>query len=74
MYLCNALDLCDGLAVIPVTDIFSVVAMIPKRVVSDIGDILLTGKYTLMTHALIELAPFNSGSLFDKDDDDESDN
>ena len=72
VYLCEALDLREGLAVIPVTDIFSVVAMIPEMVVSEVGNITLTGKYALMRHAFIELAPFSSGGLFDEDDDNEN--
>jgi hypothetical protein len=72
VYLCEALDLREGLAVIPVTYIFSVVAMIPEMMVSKAGNITLSGKYGLMRHAFIELAPFNSGGLFDEDDEDET--
>jgi hypothetical protein len=72
VYLCEALNLREGLAVIPVTDIFSVVAMIPEMMVSEAGNITHSGKYRLMRHAFIELAPFNSGGLFDKDDEDET--
>jgi hypothetical protein len=73
VYLCETLDLREGLVVIPITDIYSVVAMFPKSMVSEAGDILLTGKFALMRHTYIELAPFSSGSLFDEDDDNEGD-
>jgi hypothetical protein len=69
VYLCQPLDLHDGLVVIPVTDIYSVVAMFPEMTVSESGDIALIGKYSLMRHAFIELAPFGSGGLFDEDND-----
>ena len=67
VYLCDTLDLEEGLAVIPVTDIHSVIAMFPEMAVSQGGDITLTGKYALMRHTYIELAPFTSGGLFDED-------
>ena len=41
--------------------------MFPEMAVSQGGDITLTGKYALMRHAYIELAPFTSGGLFDED-------
>ena len=65
--LCNTLDLQEGLAVIPVTDIHSVVTMFPDMAVSQDSNITLTSKYALMRHAYIELAPFISGGLFDND-------
>lgn len=73
VYLCETLDLREGLVVIPITDIYSVVAMFPESTVSEAGDISLTGKFALMRHAYIELAPFSSGGLFDEDDDNEGD-
>lgn len=73
VYLCETLDLREGLVVIPITDIYSVVAMFPESTVSEAGDISLTGKFALMRHAYIELTPFSSGGLFDKDDDNEGD-
>lgn len=68
VYLCQPLDLHEGLVVIPVTDIHSVVAMFPEMIASESGNISLTGQYALMRHAYIELAPFGSGGLFDDDD------
>jgi hypothetical protein len=73
VYLCEALDLHEGLVVIPIMDIYLVIAMFPESTVSEAGDILLTGKFVLMRHAYIKLAPFSSGGLFDKDDDNEGD-
>ena len=35
--------------------------------VSQGGNITPTGKYALMRHAYIELAPFTTGGLFDDD-------
>ena len=67
VYLCDTMDLEEGLAVIPVTDIHSVVAMFPDMAVSQGGNITPTGKYALMRHAYIELAPFTTGGLFDDD-------
>ena len=67
VYLCDAMDLEEGLAVIPVTDIHSVVAMFPDMAVSQGGNITPTGKYALMRHAYIKLAPFTTGGLFDDD-------
>ena len=64
VYLCNTLV---GLAVVPITDIYSVVAMFPDMKASQDGSITTTGKFALMRHAYIELAPFNSGELFDED-------
>ena len=72
VYLCEALDLHKDLAVIPITDIFSVVAMILEMMVSEVGNITLTSKYALMRHTFIELAPFSLGGLFDEDDDNEN--
>lgn len=69
VHLCELLDLREGLAVIPITDICSVVAMFPETIVSEAGDITLTGKYSLMRHAYIELASFSTGGLFDEDGD-----
>ena len=68
VYLSEPLGLQEGLAVIPVNDIHSVVAMFPDMAVSQGGNITFTGKYALMRHAYIELAPFTSGGLFDEDD------
>jgi hypothetical protein len=70
VYLCEALNLHEGLVVIPITDIYSVV-MFPESMVSEVGNITLTGKFALMRHAYIKLVPFSSGGLFDEDDNNE---
>ena|ERR1700691_6094247 len=66
VYLCNLLDGPDGIAVVPVTAIRSVVAMFPEMEVSPLGQITLTGKFSLMRHAYIELSKFSDG-LFEED-------
>jgi hypothetical protein len=65
----QTVHLCEGLAVIPITDIYSVVAMFPEMTISETGNIVLTGKYSLMWHTYIELASFSTGGLFDEDED-----
>ena len=71
VYLCDPLVGREGLAVVSITDIYSVVAMFPDMKASQDGTITPTGKYALMRHAYIELAHFSSGDLFDEDNDDE---
>jgi hypothetical protein len=73
VYLSDALVGREGLAVVPITDIYSVVAMFPDMAVSQDGSITPTGKYALVRHAYIELAPFNSGGLFDDDNGNDED-
>jgi hypothetical protein len=72
VYLSEPLPAPEGLVVLLVTDILSVVAMFPDMQVSEDGMISETGKFSLMRHAFIELAPFADGGLFDDDDDTES--
>ena len=69
VYLCKPLSARDGLVVIPVTAIHSVVSMFPELLVSDDGRITESGKFSLMRHAFLELAKFSNGELFDEDDD-----
>jgi hypothetical protein len=69
VYLCDPLDGPDGLLVIPVTSIHSVVSMFPDMEVTQDGRISETGKFSLMRHAYIELAHISDGGLFDDDDD-----
>jgi hypothetical protein len=71
VYLCDPLVGREGLAVVSITDIYSVVAMFPDMKASQDGTITPTGKYALMRHAYIELAHFSSGNLFDEDNDNE---
>ena len=69
VYLCKPLSAPEGLVVLPVTAILSVVSMFPEMRVSEDGVISETGKFSLMRHAFIELAHFSDGGLFDDDDD-----
>ena len=68
VYLCEQLAPREGLVVIPVTAIHSVVSMFPEMRVTDDGRITETGKFSLMRHAFLELAPFSNGELFEEDD------
>jgi hypothetical protein len=70
VYLSELLPAREGLAVIPVTAIHSVVSMFPEMRVTEDGLILETGKFSLMRHAFLELAQFSNGELFEDDDDD----
>src|SRR6266702_4698631 len=69
VYLCKPLSAPEGLVVLPVTAILSVVSMFPEMRVSEDGVISETGKFSLMRHVFIELAHFSDGGLFDDDDD-----
>ena len=69
VYLSEPLSSPDGIVVIPVTAIHSVVSMFPEMRVTDDGRILETGKFSLMRHAFHELAQFSNGELFEEDDD-----
>jgi Transposase family tnp2 len=73
VYLCDALVGREGLAVVPITDIYSVVAMIPDMIASQDGSITHTGKFSLMRHAYVGLAPFTSGDQFDDENDNDED-
>ena len=59
----------EGLMVVPVSAIHSVVAMFPEMRATDNGEILETGKFSLMRHAFLELADFSNGELFDEVED-----
>ena len=69
VYLSEPLSARDGLVVILVTAIHSVVSMFPEMRVTDDGRILETGKFSLMHHAFLELTQFSNGELFEEDDD-----
>lgn len=58
----------EGIAVISVKAIHSVVAMFPETRVDHSGHISTTGKFSLMRHAYIELARFTSDGLFEEED------
>ena len=68
VYLSELLSTRDGIVVIPVTAIHSVVSMFPETRITDDGRILETGKFSLMRHALHELAQFLNGELFEEED------
>ena len=68
VYLSKPLSAQEGLAVIPVTAIHSVVSMFPELCATEDGRILETGNFSLMCHAFLELALFSNSKLFDEDD------
>ena len=68
VYLSELLSTQDGIVVIPVTAIHSVVSMFPETRVTDNGRILETEKFSLMRHAFHELAQFSNGELFEEED------
>lgn len=69
VYLCDPWEGREGLAVIPISSIRSVVAMFPEMVINAEGQIERTGKFSLMRHAYIELAKYSTDG-FDEDSDD----
>ena len=68
VYLSEPLSTREGLVVIPATAIHSVVSMFPELCATEDGTILETGKFSLMRHAFLELAPFSNGKLFEEED------
>jgi hypothetical protein len=71
VYLCEPLQGRNGLVVIPISSIRSVVAMFPEMVVNQEGHIERTGKFSLMRHAYIELAKYSADGFDNNDDGDE---
>ncbi|KAH8981811.1 hypothetical protein EDB92DRAFT_1969673 [Lactarius akahatsu] len=70
VYLCDPMTGPEGLLVVPVTSILSVVSMFPDMHVTQDGHISETGKFSLMRHAYIGLAhPSPMVVYFDDDDD-----
>ena len=69
VYLSELLSASEGLIVIPIATIHSVVSMFPEMRVSDNGGIVETGKFSLMRHAFLELAQFSNGELFEEEED-----
>ena len=55
----SVLEPLDGLAVISITSIRSVVAMFLEMVISKDSKVKCTGKFSLMRHAYIELAKYS---------------
>lgn len=46
--------------------------MFPEVNITEDGQILETGKVSLMRHAFLELAQFSNGELFEDEDDEDS--
>ena len=67
IYLCNY---SDGVIVIPVSSIKSVVLMFPDMNITKDGQIIETENFSLMQHPLIELAQYRP-DIFNEDDDNE---
>ena len=68
VYLSEPLSAHEGLVVIPVTAIHSVISMFPEMCATEDGRILESGKFSLMRHTFLELAPFSNGELFEEED------
>jgi hypothetical protein len=66
--LCDPLTGHEGVAVVSVASIHSVVAMFPETQVDNSGHILTMGKFSLMQHVYIELAHFAPDGLFEEED------
>ena len=71
VYLSELSSAQEDLVVIPITAIHSVVSMFPEMNITEDGQILETGKVSLMRHAFLELAQFSNGELFADEDEDE---
>jgi hypothetical protein len=56
VYLCSPVEGREGVVVVPITAIHSVVAMFPDMQVDSSGHISLTGKFSLMRHPYIDVA------------------
>jgi hypothetical protein len=69
VYLSEPLSMLDGLLVIPVTAIHSVILMFPEMCIAEGGPIVEMGKFSLMRHAFLKLAEFSNGKLFEEEDD-----
>jgi hypothetical protein len=69
IYLCNALEGQKAIRVIPIASIKSLVSMFPDIKVASDGDHVVTQKFALLQHPLIELAKYNTDGLFDEEED-----
>ena len=67
VYSCDQPDGPASVVVMPVNAIFSMVSMFPDMEVSPTGQIILTGKFSMMCHAFIELVALSSDGLFEDD-------
>jgi hypothetical protein len=65
VYLCNPQE---GIAVVSIMLVHSVVAMFPDTQVEPSGNITLTGKFSLMQHPYIEVAQFTSDNFFEDEE------
>lgn len=72
VYLCDPLTGREGLCVLHVSEIQSVVCMFPELQVSELGQITHTGKFALMRHPHIEMARFSDQTDYDEDESDSS--
>jgi hypothetical protein len=70
VYLCSELEGHDAICVVPIASIKSVVSMFPDLKVTPDGEVVNTGKFAMLRHPLLELAKYNTGGLFDEEDDD----
>ena len=69
VYLSEPLSARDGIVVIPVTTMHTVISMFSEMHMTNNGRILETGKFSLMRHAFLKLTQFSNGELFEEDDD-----
>ena len=65
VYLC---DQRECLALLPITSIHSVIAMFSDTQVDLLGNISVTGRFSLMRHPYVEVAEFTSDQTFDDEE------
>ena len=65
VYLCNPRE---RITLLPITSIYSVVAMFPDIQVDLSGNISVTGRFSLMRHPYIDVAKFTSDQSFDDEE------
>lgn len=68
VYLCDPLPDLEGLRVLHVSAIRSVVCMFPEWQVSNAGEITHTGKFALMRHPHTEMVRFSDEAAENEDD------
>ncbi|KAI0282450.1 hypothetical protein BC826DRAFT_921758 [Russula brevipes] len=69
VYICDALEGQDAIQVIAITSIKSVVSMFPDLKVTPGGEVVNTQRFALLRHPFIRLEKYNTGGLFQEDDD-----
>jgi hypothetical protein len=72
VYLCDALEGQDAIAVIPITSIKSLVSMFPDLKVTSDGELIDTKTFALLRHPFIELARYNTDGLFNEEEEDDT--